>query len=134
MKKHSSFTLIEVLLAVFILEVGLLGIAGFYASSLKIIKTARNETIASNLASGILDEQLAISYDNLEIGQTEKNYTEDISSPFHDWTQKVEIRYVDANLNQQETETHMKKIVVTISWPEVNSQKSFQTASIKAEH
>lgn len=79
MKKHSSFvfakqkgfTLIEVLLAIFILEIGLLGIAGFYASSIKIIKTARNETTASNLASGLLDEELAIAYDNLQVSSPE---------------------------------------------------------------
>lgn len=135
MKKRSSFTLIEVLLAVFILEIGLLGIAGFYASSSKITKTARNETTASNLASGILDEELAIAYDNLIVSLgTKTRYTDDATSPFYNWQKKVDITYVDTNLSEQATETHMKKITVTIYWQETGSQKSFQTASMKAEH
>ena len=128
MRKRSSFTLIEVLLAIFILEIGLLGIAGFYASSFKITKTARNETIASNLASGILDEELAIAYDNLTpVPLTTFN------SPFDNWQKKVDIAYVDANLTEQATDTHMKKITVTIYWQETGGEKNFQIASIKAE-
>jgi len=135
MKKHSAITLIEVLLAIFILEIGLLGIASFYASSSKIVKTARNETLAANLANGILDSQLAIAYDNLIVGAGSKTrYTDDVGSPFYDWQKKVDISYVDANLVEQPSETHMKKITVTVYWQEGGNEKSFQTASIKAEH
>ena len=134
MKKRSAFTLIEVLLAVFILEIGLLGIAGFYASSLKITKTARNETIASNLASGILDEELAIAYDNLEVKTESGQYSNDPANPFYSWNYEIRTVYIDDNLAEQIVETNMKKIVVTVYWQEAGSQKSFQAASIKAEH
>ncbi len=145
MKKRSSFTLIEVLLAVFILEVGLLGIAGFYASSIKIIKTARNETIASNLASGLLDEESAISYDNLVVSSpapAPAPYSDDLDNPFHNWNKQIVISLIDANLldvNQggictEELPCNMKQITVTISWKENGQDKSFKTASIKAKH
>ena len=54
-KNRRAFTLIEVLLAIFVLEIGLLGIAGFYTYSFKITKIARMETTAANLASRLLD-------------------------------------------------------------------------------
>lgn len=135
MKKRSAFTLVEVLLAIFILEIGLLGIAGFYASSFKITKMARNETIASNLANGLLDEELAINYDNLavETGQRTK-YSTDLNNPFYNWDKQIDIAYIDDNLTVQSSETNMKKITVMIFWQESGSDKNFQTASIKARH
>lgn len=130
-KKFPGFTLLEVLIAVFILELGLLGIAGFYASSFKIIKTARNETIAANLASGVLDEQLAVSYDNIHSIERAPYSS---SGLFSNWDKKVDITYVDENLAEQPGDTGMKKILVTVYWQEVTGEKSFQTATIKAKH
>lgn len=130
-KKFPGFTLLEVLIAVFILELGLLGIAGFYASSFKIIKTARNETIAANLASGVLDEQLAVSYDNIHSIERAPYSS---SGLFSNWDKKVDITYVDQNLAEQPGDTGMKKILVTVYWQEVTGEKSFQTATIKAKH
>ena len=141
--KSKGFTLIEVLVAIFVLEIGLLGIAGFYASSLKITKMARNETIASNLASGLLDEELAIYYDNLEVSSPEPGpYSDDPNNPFHHWNKQIVISLIDANLrdvNQGGTCTvelpcNMKQITVTIFWNENGQDKSFKTASIKAKH
>ena len=132
---QKAFTLIEVLLAIFILEIGLLGIAGFYASSFKITKMARNETTAANLANGLLDEQLAISYDNLAVGTgIRTKYSTDVNDPFYTWEKRIDISYVDANLVEQTAETNMKKIIVTIFWQETDDERSFQTASIKAKH
>lgn len=135
MKKHLSFTLIEVLLAIFVLEIGLLGIAGFYTYSFKVARYARNETTAANLASGLLDEQLAISYDNLAVGAgTKTGYTTDVNDPFYSWQKKIDMAFIDSNLIEQPIDTHMKKITVTIYWQQDGAEKSFQTASIKAEH
>ena len=132
---RKAFTLIEVLLAIFILEIGLLGIAGFYASSFKITKMARNETTAVNLANGLLDEELAIPYDNLTIGTgIQTKYSTDINDPFYDWEKRIDIFYVDADLIEQPAETNMKKIIVNIFWQEADNERSFQTASIKSRH
>lgn len=139
MKSKKSFTIIETLLAIFILEVGILGISSIYANSFKISRVARNETIASNLAAGLLDEELANSYDNLSVASGEKTkYATDSSDPFYEWEKKIDIAYIgyDANKNlvEQLTETNMKKIVVTIYWKEISDEKSFQIATIKAKH
>lgn len=128
-----GFTLIEVLLAIFVLEIGLLGIAGFYTYSFKVTKIARNETIASNLAAGILDEELAIAYGSLT-PLAQDRYSNDSNNAFYNWWRKVEISCINENLDPPitcDSNAHMKKIVVTIYWQE---QQIFQVATIKAEH
>lgn len=134
-KINQAFTLIEVLLASFVLEIGLLGIVGFYSYSFQISKIARQETTAANLASGLLDEKLAISYDNLPIGPGSKiRYSADEASPFYDYFQKIDIVYITTNLSESAIDTNMKKIVVTVFWPHGNGERSFQTATIKTRH
>lgn len=132
--KRKSFTLIEVLLAVFVLEIGLLGIAGFYSYSYGITKTARNLTIASNLAAGVLDKEMAITYDNLP-NVPRQQYSE--TSPFNNWEKEVIVSCINDSLNPlacSDSAAHMKKIVVKIYWHEQQSDKSFEIATIKAEH
>ncbi len=108
MRKRSSFTLVEVLLAIFVLEIGLLGIAGFYTYSFKITKIARMETTAANLASGLLDEQLANAYDNIAVGSGERTpYSPDENDPFHTFDKKIDVTFVDVILIEQASETHM---------------------------
>jgi len=135
MKTRKAFTIIEVLVAIFILEVGILGVASFFTTGFKITKTAREETIASNLAAGLLDEEVAISFDNIPVGPgTRTKYSTDASSPFYNYEEKIDITYIDANLSDSVAATEMKKIVVTIYWINSGNEKSFQTASIKARH
>ncbi len=134
-KFRRSFSIIEVLIAIFILEIGILGIAGFYASSLRTARVARSETIASNLAAGLLDEELANTYDNLDpIDGDEVRYSDVLGNPFYNWYKEIDVFWIDAELNQSLTDQNMKKIIVTISWTEGTSKKIFQTASIKARH
>lgn len=133
---RNAFTMLEVLLAVFILEIGLLAIVGFYAYSMQITKLARNQTTAANLASGILDDKLDLNYENLALGTSSKDpYTVDSNSPLNNWLIQTSVTYIDdLDLSEKSTETNMKKIVVTVFWQEQGVEKSFQTASIKARH
>lgn len=137
MKK--AFTLIEILIAVFVLEIGLLGIATFYSYSFQISKIARHDTIASNLASGLIDEQSAIAFDNLIVGEgTKTRYSDDINNPFYNWYKKIDVAFIDMNLvasyTETETNKNMKKVTITIYWPEGSNERSFQTATIRAKH
>ena len=137
-----AFTLVEILLAVFVLEIGLLGVAGFYAYSINIAQIARNETIGANLAQGLLDEQLAVNFDGLDItpnGGTKTDYSSDPASPFAIFDKQIDIAYIESqNLTASYTATeqneNMKKITVTVFWPYESGEKSFQMATIKAKH
>jgi type IV pilus assembly protein PilV len=55
MNKNSGFTLIEVLIAMLVLAVGLLGLAGLQASSLKNNQSAYNRSQATQLAYDMAD-------------------------------------------------------------------------------
>lgn len=59
MKKHKGFTLIEVLVAVVILAVGLLGLAGMQAKELGSNQSAYNRSQATQLAYDIADRMRA---------------------------------------------------------------------------
>lgn len=59
MKKHNGFTLIEVLVAVVILAVGLLGLAGMQAKELGSNQSAYNRSQATQLAYDIADRMRA---------------------------------------------------------------------------
>lgn len=133
--KKRAFTIIEVLVAIFILEIGIMGVGSFFTYSFKIIRVAREETIASNLASGLLDEEIANSFDNLlPVAGTRSKYSTDQADPFYNWDKKIDITFLDTNLNETATPTEMKKIIVTIFWKSAGSDKTFQTATIKAKH
>lgn len=122
-------------MAIFILEIGLLGIAGFFSYSLGVTKLARQETTAANLASGILDEELAKSYDQLaNVNKT--NYSPDLSSPFYQYQKQVDITCLNVNLEEPSCDSnmHMKKILVTIYWQYNGAEKNYKIATIKTEH
>jgi type IV pilus assembly protein PilV len=59
MKKNSGFTLIEVLIAMMVLAVGLLGLAGLQATGLKNNLSAYNRSQATQLAYDMADRMRA---------------------------------------------------------------------------
>ncbi|MBM2821104.1 MAG: hypothetical protein HW405_864, partial [Candidatus Berkelbacteria bacterium] len=129
-----AFTLLEVMISILVLEIGLLGIAAFYASSFKVTRQARNQTIAGNLSAGLLDAEMAIAYDNLPVGPgLKERYSTDASNPFYNWSKKIDVAFIDSNLTEQGNDTNMVKITVTVYWQD-DGEKSFQTASIKSRN
>ncbi|MCK9636039.1 type IV pilus modification protein PilV [Methylobacter sp. Wu8] len=59
MKTNTGFTLIEVLIAMLVLAVGLLGLAGLQATSLKNSQSAYNRSQATQLAYDLSDRMRA---------------------------------------------------------------------------
>ncbi|MCX7101946.1 MAG: type IV pilus modification protein PilV, partial [Methylobacter sp.] len=59
MKQTAGFTLIEVLIAMLVLAVGLLGLAGLQATSLKSNQSAYNRSQATQLAYDLADRMRA---------------------------------------------------------------------------
>ncbi len=60
-KKQNGFTLLEVMVTLLIMSLGLLGLAGFVINSVKYSKSAYTTSIASALASDIVDRMRANS-------------------------------------------------------------------------
>jgi type IV pilus assembly protein PilV len=59
MQKQTGFTLIEILVTVIVLSIGLLGLAGLQATSLKFNSTAYQRSQATSLAYDIADRMRA---------------------------------------------------------------------------
>ena len=59
MNKNTGFTLIEVLIAMLVLAVGLLGLAGLQATRLKNAQSAYNRSVATELAFDLADRMRA---------------------------------------------------------------------------
>ena len=59
MDKNTGFTLIEVLIAMLVLAVGLLGLAGLQATSLSNAQSAYNRSLATQLAYELADRMRA---------------------------------------------------------------------------
>lgn len=131
MKK--AFTLVEVVVAIGVLMVGVLGVASFFAYSVKIARSASNTSIATNLAQGLIEEESSKSYDELTPQTGAKtDYTSNADSPFNKFQEQINISLIDTDLNESETDIGLKKIEVIIYYHEGNSEKNVQMATVKA--
>jgi len=130
-----GFTIIEILVAITVFGIGVLGIAGFFITAIHTIRSSSNTTIASNLASGFIDEELATAYDQLTPGTgTPAPVSEDQSSPFYNFQKQINISCVDINLaatDCTEIPSPLKKIDIFIYWQERGNEKNIQMSTLK---
>lgn len=95
MKKQNGFTLIEILVTVVVLAVGLLGLAGLQATSLKFNSTAYQRSQATNLAYDIADRMRANIIDaraglyDIAIGQSAPAGTTLVALDRQEWRQAL---------------------------------------------
>ena len=133
-KLTRAFTLVEVIVAIGVLGIGVLGIASFFAYSTKVARSSSNTSIASNLASGVIDEELSKPYDELNPGTGAKvKVTNDTASPLYNFSKEVTISLIDSDLANSVTDEGLKKIDVTISYQEGTSEKNVQMAEVKTQ-
>jgi type II secretory pathway pseudopilin PulG len=140
MKKNNfskAFTIIEIVVAIAILGIGVISIAMFFAKSAQVARSASNLTSASNLAQAVLEEQLAVSYDELIEGTSaQTKISSDPTSPYYIFEKKVTISCVNSTLatvNCALTPAPMKKIEVFIYYQEGTTQKNVQIATLQTE-
>lgn len=79
-RRIAGFSLIEVLIALVILSVGLLGIAAMVSVSLKAKDSSYMQTQATSLAQGILDRMRA-NHGAAETGNYNTNYSSSYTAP-----------------------------------------------------
>lgn len=125
---HRGIGMIEALMAVTILSVGIIAIVTLFPLSLKVSRTAEQETIAANLAQAKIEEMFSIGFDNITIGTIEAKHRLATTStnPFYDYQRQTTSEYVDANLNHSTSTTGMKKISVIMYWtpPQTTVEKN----------
>jgi prepilin-type N-terminal cleavage/methylation domain-containing protein len=126
-QNNSGFSLIEVMVTIFILAISLLAIFSLYDLSLKVAWENKTKTIATNLANQKIEMLRNLPYDNVgtvggipsgEILQTEQIILNNIS-----FTVESTVIYIDdpfdGKLGQDDEETlanDYKKVQITVSW------------------
>lgn len=129
-----GFTIIEIVVAIGVLTIGVLGVAGFFATSPMLTRSASNTSVAANLAQGALDEALSASYDELTPGTGNKvKISEDSNNPFYNFSKQRNISLVDLNLAPSATDVGLKKIDVIIYYQEGGSEKNVQMSTLKTQ-
>jgi Tfp pilus assembly protein PilV len=126
--KSKGFTLVEGLVAATILLVGILGIVQLFPAGFKVTKVSKEETTAANIAQAKMEQVISQTYTNI-VNQAQTRYTQDYTSPYYNYYVQIDVVYVDSNLNQSATDTGLKRITITVTWPNAGS---YQIQSLKA--
>ena len=114
MKKLSNergFTLLEILVAVTLMSVALLGMAGLTAALVKGNDFSSRVTMASTLAQDKMEDMTKLGYANTDVADT--TFTEDYNTiPNFPFYKRVTLTDVD------NPAAGMKTVTVTVFWAE----------------
>ncbi|MFZ5949524.1 MAG: type IV pilus modification PilV family protein [Candidatus Rifleibacteriota bacterium] len=130
-KKGFSFT--EIMVAIFILMVGILPIFWFFSRSNVATMRSRDEIMAQHYAAELLDYQMAKGFG--QVAETGGQEVEEIEAGGH--RIKIEDRFTRTLKVQQVTPEHnsewpctYKVISVEVSWMAETQQRSFKMAGM----
>lgn len=156
-EKNSGFTLVELLIAISILSVGLLGIAGLAGTSIKASGSSQNATQANNLAQDRMESLQTVSFNNLQSTDTTATRTDlrrtcaqtdatanrpvftctptntfKVGNTVYTWSYKVTLIDLDNNGTGTDGDG-LKRLDVTVTWtdPLWKTQKSITVTSLR---
>jgi len=130
-----GFTLIEVLVSIFILTVGIMAVLQAFPLGTKILGSSKRTTVAGQLGQAKIEELISQSYEKISFGTIEVKHI--LDSPFSSYQRETEIVCVDPDLDFSEVidcnpDPGMKKIEVTVFWEAFFglAEKSHQIVSL----
>lgn len=111
-----GFSLIEVLITVFVLSVALVGVLAMFSLGIRVEKSAKMTSIASYLAQSKLEEIIAKPYDEISLGSFIEPY--EFDPDFPSYRRETEINYVDPSqdLSPTTSDLGIKKVEMTVFW------------------
>jgi len=117
-KGSFGFTLIETMIAIFVLTVGIVGVLCMFPVGVKIQKSAKTATIATFLVQEKIEETISRQYahQDVSVGVVTENYG---TIPGFEIFKRVrEIDYYDlSNSTTSDDETiGIKKVTITVFW------------------
>lgn len=114
-----GFTLLEVMVAVFILGVGLLAIIHLFPIGLRASKVSQDTTLASFLAQAKMEELKNTVWSS--IGNEPKS---EINGTI--FSQKVTVNELEADL--------LKRITVAVFWTEYGAERSVKLVTLRTDY
>lgn len=112
--KKEGFTIIELLVAIFVLVVGIAGVLNAFPLGIQVAKSSQMATVATQLSQAKMEEIISKSF--AEISSEPK---QPLASPFSAYSGEVEAACYDPNGDTflpNCPDTGIKKIKVTVSW------------------
>lgn len=123
--------MIEIMVAISVLTIGVLGVAAFFANSAKLTRIASNESAATNFAQGYIDDEIAKDYASIPVNITNTSRVDsDSSSPYYNFYRTITANYIDVGLNSSETDIGLKRIVVMVNYTENGQNKNVTLQTI----
>jgi prepilin-type N-terminal cleavage/methylation domain-containing protein len=133
MTNHSlkGFSLIEAMIAIFILSVGILAVLFMFPLGSKTISSSRDRLIADLLAQQEIEKISVLSYGEFLVGNTIEN---SLPEPFSRFKRETKVVYIDPSLNLSEVlqDKGAKKIEIVVSWQDslISGLKSVNITTI----
>jgi len=126
-KREKGFTLLEVMIALLILSIGLLGLAGLQIASTKSNSFSNQMTIGITLGQDGLEILRNLEYDDTQLNAG--NHT-DSDNPLR--------RLGDMGFNRswtvsEDAANKLKTITVTVQWPDPDNTHNVQFTTVKTQ-
>jgi len=115
---RKGFSLLELIIAIAVLAVGLVGVLQIFPIGLRASQAAGMMTKASFLAQNKIEDLKLAGFD--AIAELPPKIPLSGRDGDFDWAIKID----DVSLEGVESSSDMRKVVVTISWPERNNTRS----------
>ena len=134
---NKGLTLLEVIITITVIITGVLMLTKLFPIAFKVGESAKQSTVATNLAQAKLEEMFYLDYDNISIGTIEakQRMSVDPANPFYNYQRETITEYIDQNLETSVVDTGMKKITVNSYWNSslLSLEKSVQLTLIISE-
>jgi len=129
---NKGFTLIEALIAIFVLTIGISAVLTMFPFGLQVGNFSQMTTMASQLAQAKTEEIVSKSYSDISLGTI---IEDPLDSPFESFSRETEVTYVDSSLEYSAVETGLKKVKITVSFNSSLkiSKKSVEIITLIAE-
>lgn len=115
-KNPWGFTLIELMLVIFILTIGISGAVAMFSSGIRLGRLSQMSTVAVNLAQGKMEELISKPYSEIGTGEVSENYGTIANFPFYKRKTTISCFDPDINLSPNCPETGIKKIEIIVYW------------------
>jgi prepilin-type N-terminal cleavage/methylation domain-containing protein len=132
-----GFTLVEILIAIFVLSVGIVAVLYMFPIGLEVGKSSQMTTIANQLAQAKIEEVMSKSCSELSSGTSTENYGEVSDFPAYKRVTEItclntDFQPVSCDYDPTNNPNPLKKIKVTMFWksPLGVSEKTLEIASL----